>query len=81
VPHVAGVEDTVLLRALLDALDRDRREALVATQILGLSYAEAADVCGCPIDTLRSRVGRARDDLVTAYRRMPHTRRRMAGSR
>ena len=31
---------------------------------MGLSYAEAAAVCGCPVGTIRSRVARARDDLV-----------------
>ena len=41
--------------------------AFVLTQLVGLSYAEAADVCGCPIGTIRSRVARARDDLVAAY--------------
>ena len=30
-----------------------------------LSYADAAAVCGCPIGTIRSRVARARADLVT----------------
>ena len=55
------------LRALLDVLDHDRREAFVLTQLVGLSYAEAADVCGCPVGTIRSRVARARGDLVTAF--------------
>jgi RNA polymerase sigma-70 factor (ECF subfamily) len=59
--------DTVTLRILLDALDTDRREAFVLTQLVGLSYAEAADVCGCPIGTIRSRVARARGDLVDAF--------------
>jgi RNA polymerase sigma-70 factor (ECF subfamily) len=59
-------EDAVLLQHLLADLDRDRREAFVATQVLGLSYADAAEVCGCPIGTIRSRVARAREDLVTA---------------
>jgi RNA polymerase sigma-70 factor (ECF subfamily) len=59
--------DSVVLRALLDALDRDRREAFVLTQLVGLSYAEAADVCGCPVGTIRSRVARARTDLVNAF--------------
>lgn len=54
------------LTALLVGLTQDRREAFVATQILGLSYAEAAVVCECPVGTIRSRVARAREDLVAA---------------
>ncbi len=49
---------------LLDSLDPDRREAFVLTQVLGLSYVEAADVMECPIGTVRSRVARARADLA-----------------
>jgi RNA polymerase sigma-70 factor (ECF subfamily) len=64
----AGFEDLVELRLLLDGLEPDRREVLVLTQVLGLSYAEAADVCGCPVGTVRSRVARAREDLITARR-------------
>ena len=45
-------------------LDPERREAFVLTQVVGLSYAEAADVCSCPVGTIRSRVARARADLV-----------------
>ncbi|GAB3003382.1 sigma-70 family RNA polymerase sigma factor [Saccharothrix stipae] len=65
-PVESGFEGTVELTMLLDALDPDRREALVLTQVLGLSYAEAAEVAGCPIGTIRSRVARAREDLVRA---------------
>jgi RNA polymerase sigma-70 factor (ECF subfamily) len=60
---VAGFEDVVELNVLLDQLEPERREALVLTQVLGLSYAEAAEVCRCPVGTIRSRVARARDDL------------------
>jgi RNA polymerase sigma-70 factor (ECF subfamily) len=56
--------EAVALRGLLDSLDSDRREAFVLTQLVGLSYAEAAEVCGCPVGTIRSRVARARGDLV-----------------
>jgi RNA polymerase sigma-70 factor (ECF subfamily) len=59
-------EDEVVLDQLLRQLAPDRREAFVATQVLGLSYAEAAQVCGCPVGTIRSRVARAREDLVVA---------------
>jgi RNA polymerase sigma-70 factor (ECF subfamily) len=59
-------EDEVLLRQLLAALSAPRREAFVATQLLGLSYAETAEICECPIGTVRSRVARAREELVAA---------------
>jgi RNA polymerase sigma-70 factor, ECF subfamily len=62
------MEDAVLLHRLLDDLAPQRREAFVATQVLGLSYAEAAEVCDCPVGTIRSRVARAREDLVSALR-------------
>lgn len=65
-PAPERFDDRVALRELIDRLDPDRRTAFIATQVLGLSYAEAAEVCDCPIGTVRSRVARARDDLVTA---------------
>jgi RNA polymerase sigma-70 factor (ECF subfamily) len=49
---------------MLDRLAPDRREAFVLTQMLGLSYQEAAEVCACPTGTIRSRVARARADLM-----------------
>jgi len=52
------------LDELLDELDEDRRAAFVLTQILGMYYDEAADVLGCPVGTIRSRVARARMDLL-----------------
>jgi RNA polymerase sigma-70 factor (ECF subfamily) len=60
----ADPADTVSLRLVLDAIEPGFREAFVLTQVLGLSYAEAADVVGCPVGTIRSRVARARDALV-----------------
>ena len=52
------------LQDLIAGLDDDRRTAFVLTQVLGLGYAEAAEVVGCPIGTIRSRVARARGDLL-----------------
>ena len=49
---------------LLDRLDDDRRAAFVITQLTGLRYDEAAAVLGVPIGTIRSRVSRAREQLV-----------------
>ncbi len=53
---------------LVSRLDPDRREVFVLTQQLGLSYEEAAEVLGCPIGTVRSRLARARADLLEAVR-------------
>jgi RNA polymerase sigma-70 factor (ECF subfamily) len=75
---IAGFEDNVVLEELIRSLDDDRREAFVLTQTLGLSYADAAEVCDCPIGTIRSRVARARDDLITAMRDTDKPRRRSA---
>lgn len=61
-PDPAGV---LGIEAIVRRLDPDRRAAFTLTQVLGLSYAEAAEVCGCAVGTIRSRVARARDDLVT----------------
>jgi RNA polymerase sigma-70 factor (ECF subfamily) len=60
----ADASEEVSVRDLLGRLDSDRRAAFVLTQLLQLSYDEAANVCGCPPGTIRSRVARARDDLI-----------------
>ncbi|MEU3445283.1 sigma-70 family RNA polymerase sigma factor [Streptomyces griseoincarnatus] len=59
-----GFDDGVALAELLDALPAERREAFVLTQLLGLPYAEAAELSGCPVGTVRSRVARARAALM-----------------
>ena len=48
----------------MDRLGNDRREAFVLTQLFGLTYAEVAQVCSCAVGTIRSRVARAREDLI-----------------
>jgi len=58
------VAEDAAVADLLARLDADRREAFVLTQLLGLPYAEAAEVAGCPVGTIRSRVARARADLL-----------------
>jgi RNA polymerase sigma-70 factor (ECF subfamily) len=63
VPARAG---EIELEALMAALTPDRRVAFTLTQVLGLSYDEAAEVVGCPVGTIRSRVARARSDLLAA---------------
>jgi RNA polymerase sigma-70 factor (ECF subfamily) len=71
-PAVADHTGEHSIRALLAHLEPDRRAAFVLTQLLGYSYTETAQICGCPLGTIRSRVARAREDLlphVTEHRR------------
>ena len=44
-------------------LNPDQREVLILVGASGLSYEEAAAVCGCRVGTIKSRVSRARADL------------------
>ncbi|MFN4312602.1 MAG: sigma-70 family RNA polymerase sigma factor [Ferrovibrio sp.] len=62
----APQEDKLMLDELLKAINRlnpAQREVLVLVVGNGLSYEEAAKVCGCPIGTIRSRLARARHEL------------------
>ncbi len=61
--HAPDHAGEVTTEALLAELDGERREAFVLTQLLGYSYADAAEVCACPVGTIRSRVARAREQL------------------
>ncbi|MGH3663932.1 MAG: sigma-70 family RNA polymerase sigma factor [Micromonosporaceae bacterium] len=49
---------------LLQRLPLERRTAMVLTQMIGMSYQEAAAIEGVPVGTIRSRVARARSQLI-----------------
>jgi len=68
-PVPATDDDQGEVRELLSQLPEDRRSAFVLTQILGLSYADAGDICQCPAGTIGSRVARARGDLIQVLER------------
>jgi RNA polymerase sigma-70 factor (ECF subfamily) len=63
---VSDATAAVVVALALDTLSDERREAFVLTQIVGLPYAEAADICAVPVGTIRSRVARAREHLQHA---------------
>jgi RNA polymerase sigma-70 factor (ECF subfamily) len=56
-------ERQVAVRAALAELAEEFRTALVLKEMEDLSYEEIAEIVGCPIGTVRSRIHRARSEL------------------
>jgi RNA polymerase sigma-70 factor (ECF subfamily) len=52
------------LQAALHKLPDEHREALILVGAVGLTYEEAAEICGCALGTIKSRVNRARARLL-----------------
>lgn len=52
------------LREALNELPPEHREAIVLVGAAGLSYEEAAEIAGCALGTIKSRVNRARNRLA-----------------
>jgi len=59
-PEQTGHLDMMDFKTALDQLAPDQREALVLVGASGFSYEEAAEICGCAVGTVKSRVNRAR---------------------
>jgi RNA polymerase sigma-70 factor (ECF subfamily) len=59
-------EDVAAVRQALAALPLPFREVVVLCELEGLSYEEAALVCDVPVGTIRSRLHRARAQLLEA---------------
>ncbi|MFJ5925541.1 sigma-70 family RNA polymerase sigma factor [Kitasatospora sp. NPDC092948] len=72
-----GFDEGIALGDLLDALPAERRDAFVLTAVLGLPYEEVAELTGCPIGTVRSRVNRARAVLIRKLADAEHADRAM----
>jgi RNA polymerase sigma-70 factor (ECF subfamily) len=68
-------EDLLDVRNAMQLLSFDQRQALVLVTAAGLSYADAATICGCAIGTVKSRVNRARAELVGILERKSATQR------
>lgn len=45
-------------------LPEEQREAVLLVMVEGYSYKEAAEIVGCPVGTLNSRLVRGRDALM-----------------
>ena len=53
----------VAIKILNPQLPPDQREVLILVGASGLTYEEAAGICGCRLGTIKSRVSRARSEL------------------
>lgn len=63
-PNQHGHMDLLDLRSALKTLNLEHREALLLVGASGMSYEEAAHICGCAVGTVKSRVHRARSRLA-----------------
>ena len=62
-PDQLGRVEFQEFRTALSQLPDEQREALILVGASGFSYEEAADICGCAVGTIKSRVNRARNRL------------------
>jgi RNA polymerase sigma-70 factor (ECF subfamily) len=60
---LAAKEIAATVNAAMEALPEDLRQAVTLREIEGLSYEDIAEVMGCPIGTVRSRIFRAREAI------------------
>ncbi|MBY9068007.1 sigma-70 family RNA polymerase sigma factor [Hyphomonas sp. WL0036] len=56
--------ELVALRNALEHLPQDQREAIILVGAGGMAYEEAAEIVGCAVGTIKSRVSRARKALA-----------------
>ncbi|MBX3552643.1 MAG: sigma-70 family RNA polymerase sigma factor [Pseudolabrys sp.] len=63
-PEQQGHVEFGEFREALAKLPPDQREALILVGASGFSYEEAANICGCAVGTIKSRVNRARTRLA-----------------
>jgi RNA polymerase sigma-70 factor (ECF subfamily) len=61
--HDGKLELRDLNRALA-SLSPGQRTALILVSVSGFSYEAAAEICGCAVGTIKSRVARARETLL-----------------
>jgi RNA polymerase sigma-70 factor, ECF subfamily len=66
---ISQSENEARLNALLDMLSPEHKTCLILREIEGLSYQEIADTLTIPVNTVRSRLKRARQALLVEAER------------
>ena len=63
-PNQIAHLDMADFKSALGVVPEEQREALILVGACGFSYDEAAQICGCAVGTIKSRVNRARRSLA-----------------
>ncbi len=63
-PEQIGRVEFAELTVALSRLPDDQRESLLLVAASGFSYEEAAEICGCAVGTIKSRISRGRMRLA-----------------
>ncbi|MFN8006990.1 MAG: sigma-70 family RNA polymerase sigma factor [Terriglobia bacterium] len=63
-------EGIAAVRQAILTLPEHYREVVVLCDLEEFSYAEAAEICGCPLGTIRSRLNRAHELLLNRLEKM-----------
>jgi RNA polymerase sigma-70 factor (ECF subfamily) len=58
----------VAVNEAVEALPEELRTAITLREMEGMSYEEIAEMMGCPIGTVRSRIFRAREAIAAKLR-------------
>ncbi len=74
-PSSSSAEDSIerednerRLHALLDVLNADQRACVLLREVEGLNYKEIAEATGSNLNTVRTRLKRAREAILAAFR-------------
>jgi RNA polymerase sigma-70 factor (ECF subfamily) len=66
-------QEAVLLRRALMQISEDKREVLVLSRFQDMKYEEIAQLLGCEVNTVKTRVHRALQDLRQIYQQLSST--------
>lgn len=74
-PRMSPVETSLAVAAALERLSADQREAVILKVYEGFKFEEIAEVLGCPVSTVKSRLYTALDllkEILTAGGKRSH---------
>ncbi|MFA6636761.1 MAG: sigma-70 family RNA polymerase sigma factor [Candidatus Omnitrophota bacterium] len=65
--NIDGEDNEKLVRSMLESLPEGQRACVILRNIEGLKYEEVARALGINLNTVRSRLNRARERLISLY--------------